>query len=95
MNKKMPQYYLVIAMIVFSSKLFSQKLKMDSLIGKWFLDEGKKPFIIEFKHDSLFWGKDSTLAGKYSLKYIKNEKCINTNHKYRRVCRSGRYISIA
>jgi hypothetical protein len=30
---------------MYSGKLFSQEIKMDSLIGKWFLDEVKKPVI--------------------------------------------------
>jgi|SRR5450755_1837441 hypothetical protein len=79
MKKNILKYCLVLAFIMYSGKLFSQEIKMDSLIGKWFLDEGKKPAIIEFKDDSTFWGKDAKLAGRYSLKYIKNENVLTLN----------------
>ena len=62
--------------MIYSGKLFSQEIKMDSLIGKWFLDEGKKPVIIEFKDDSTFQGKDAKLSGRYNLRYIKNENVL-------------------
>ena len=72
----------MLVLMMHTGKLFSQEIKKDSLIGKWFLDEGKKPSIIEFKDDSTFQGKDSTLGGRYSLRYIKNENVLTLNiHK--------------
>jgi hypothetical protein len=76
MINNISKYFLILAFMMFSVKLFSQEIKMDSLIGKWFLDEGKKPVIIEFKKDSTFWGKDAKLTGLYNLKYIKNENVL-------------------